>query len=72
MFVIKNINANIVLLFNLAKIFFLHRELNLIIIEITHYFFILWRNSFWIYFYKINMSDMTPEKTLLIVIFGVD
>ena len=59
-FITKHVNANTVLLFNLAKIFFLHRRFNPIIIKIIIKFFISPCDSFWMYFYGINMPNMTP------------
>ena len=35
-------------------------------------FFINFSNFFWMYFYRINMPNMTPQETLLIFIFDVD
>ena len=70
-FVTKHINANIIFCFNLSKIFFSHRKSNPIIITIINKLIIILRNSFWISFYKINMPNMTPKKTLLTVIFDV-
>ena len=34
--------------------------------------FIILRDSFWMYFYWINMPNMTQKKTFLIVVFNVD
>ena len=45
-FIIKHVNANIVLFSNLAKIFFSHRKPNPIIIKIISKFFIFPCNSF--------------------------
>ena len=55
-----HINAKIVLFFNLSKIFFLPREFNSIIIKIISKLFVILCNSFWVYFYWINMPNMTP------------
>ena len=71
-FITKHVNANIVLFFNLAKIFFSHRKPNPIIIKIINKFFTLPCNSFWMYFYRINMPNMTLKKTFLIVFVVVD
>ena len=59
-FITKHVNANVVFCFNLAKIFFSHRKFNSIIIKIINKFFIFFCNSFWMYFYRINMPNMTP------------
>ena len=69
-FITKHINANVVFYFNLAKKLFSHRKTNSIII--IRKLFVVLCNSFWVYFYGINMPNMTPKKTLLIIIFDVD
>ena len=56
----KHVNLNIVFYFNLANIFFWNRKPNPIIIKIISKFFIFPCNSFWMYFYRINMPNMTP------------
>ena len=61
-FVTKHVNANVAFSLNLAKIFFLYRKLNSIIIKIFSQVFITFSNSFWIYFYRIIMPNMTPQK----------
>ena len=66
-----HINTNTVFFFNLAKTFFIYRKFNSIIIEIISKLFIGLCNSFWVYFYKINMPNMIPQKTLLIIILDV-
>ena len=67
-FITKHVNANIVLFFNLAKIFFSHRKkLNSMTIKIINKVFIFPCNSFWMYFCRINM----PNMTFLIIIFDV-
>ena len=71
-FVIKHVNANIGYCFNFAKIFFFHRKFNFIIIKIISKVFIFFCNSFWMYFCRINMPNMTLNKTLFIIIFDVD
>ena len=58
--VTKHINTNTFLFLNLAKKFFLHRIFNFIIIKIISQFFILFCNSIWMYFCRINMPNMTP------------
>ena len=57
-FVTKHVNANVVFCFNLAKIFFSHKKLNFILIEILSKFFTFTHNSFWMYFCGINMPNM--------------
>ena len=59
-FITKHVSPNFVLFFNLAKIFFSHRKFSSIIIKIINKFFIFPCNSFWVYFYGINMPNMTP------------
>ena len=54
-----HINANVVFCFNLAKIFFLHRKFNPIIIKIISKLFIVLWHSFWMYFSWINMPNRT-------------
>ena len=71
-FVTVLIDANTVLFFNFATIFFLHRKFNPIIITIINKLFIILWNYFWMYFWRIKMPNMTPKKTLLIVIFDID
>ena len=71
-FITIHINANVAFLFNLAKIFLSQRKLNPVIIKIISKLFIGLSNSFWMSFYWINMPDMKPKKTLLIVTFDVD
>ena len=71
-FITIHINANVAFLFNLAKIFLSHRELNPVIIKIISKLFIGLSNSFWMSFYGINMPNMKPKKTFLIVTFDVD
>ena len=68
----KNIDANVAFLFNFAKTFFIYRKFNSIIIKIISQFFIFLRNYFWMYFYRVSMSNVISKKTFLIVIFGVD
>ena len=63
-FITKRINANVVFTFNLGKIFPLHRKLNPIIIKTISKFFIILCDSFWMYFYWINMPNMTPSKNI--------
>ena len=58
--IIKHINANIVLSFNLAKTFFSHRKFNSIIVQIISKLFVILCNSFWMYIYGIKMPNMTP------------
>ena len=55
----KNVNANIILFFNLAKVFFLNTKVNSIIFKIISKFFIFRCN----YFYGINMPNITPRKS---------
>ena len=59
-FITKHFNTNIVLFLNNAKIFSLHRKPIFIIIKIISKFFVILCNSFWMYFYSINMRNMTP------------
>ena len=59
-FITKHVNANIVLFFNLGKIFFSHRKFNSILIKIINKLFVILCNSFRMYFYWINMPNMTP------------
>ena len=63
-----HVNANVLLFLSLAKIFFSHRKFNPIIIKTISKFFIVLCDSFWMYFFWINMPNMTPKKTLLIFI----
>ena len=63
-FVTKYVNVNIIFRFNLTKIFFSRRKLNLIIIKIIIKFYIFSCNSFWTYFYWNNMPNMTPRLNL--------
>ena len=69
-FITKHVNANVVLFLNLAKTFFSHRKFNSIIIKIINKIFIFFCDSFWMYFYRINMPYMTPYKIFLIVILN--
>ena len=59
-FITIHINANIILFSILLKSFFSHSKFNSIIIKIISKFFIFPCNSFWMYFYRINMPNMTP------------
>ena len=59
-FITIYINANNVLFFSLAKIFFSYRETNPIIIKIISQLFIILCNSLWMYIYRIDMPNMTP------------
>ena len=59
----KHVNANIILFFNLAKVFFLNTKVNSIIFKIISKFFIFLCNFFWMYFYGINMPNITPRKS---------
>ena len=61
----KKIDANVVFRFNLSKRSFWHRKFNSIIIKMFNKFFIILPNSFWMYFYWINMPNMRPKKTCL-------
>ena len=67
-FIRKNINANVLFCFSFTKFFFWYRKLNFSVIQIINKLFIFLGNSFWIYFYWINMPSMTPNKTFLIII----
>ena len=71
-FITIPIHSNAVLFLNLAKIFFLHRKSNPIIIKIVNKLFVVLCNSFWMYFYGIIMPNMAPKKKCLIVIFDAD
>ena len=71
-FITKHVNANVVLFFNLAKIFFSHRKPNPIIIKLINRLFMFPCNSFCMYVYMIDMPDMTLKKTFFIVIFDSD
>ena len=59
-FITKHVNTNVVLFLNHAKIFSPHRKPTFIIIKIISKFFVILCNSFWMYFYGINMRNMTP------------
>ena len=72
MFITKKIDANVAFRFNFTKIVFQHRKFNSIIVKIVNKLLIFLRNSFWMYFYWINMLYMTTKKALLIVIFDAD
>ena len=56
----KYINANVFSFFNLAKKIFWNKKPNPTIIKIINKLFIFSRNSFWMYYYWLNMSDKTP------------
>ena len=58
-FITKHINANVAFPFNFTKIFSSHRKLSPIIIKIISKLFISLCNSFSMYFYMINMPNMT-------------
>ena len=59
-FITIHINANIALFRTFARIFLIYRKLNSIIIKIISELFISLCNTFWVYFYGINMPNMTP------------
>ena len=69
-FITKHVNVNIVLFFNLAKIFFSNSKSNPIIVKIISKFFIFSRNFFWMYFYRISVSNMTSKKRFLIMLIS--
>ena len=65
----KNIDTNVVFRFNFTK-FFRYRKFNSFIIKVINKLFIFLFNSFWMYFYWVNMSYVTPKKTFLTVVFN--
>ena len=68
-FITKCINAN-VFFFNLANIFFSHRKLNFIIMQIISKFFVILSNSFWMYFYWINMPNIAHFWSLFLMLIS--
>ena len=70
-FITIHINANFFCLV-FTKIFFIYRKFDSIIIKTINKLIISLCNSFWMYFYGIKMPNMTPKKTVFIVIFDVD
>ena len=71
-FIAKYIDTNVIFRVNFTKIFFWYRKCNFSVIKIINKLFIFLRNSFWMYFYWINMPNLTPKETFLMVIFDVD
>ena len=63
-FIAKNIDANVAFHFKFTKFFFWHRKFHSIIIKIINKFFNFLRISFWMYFYWVNMPNMTPKKII--------
>ena len=57
---------------SLIQIFFSYRKPNSIIIKIISKLFVILCNSLWMYFYRIDLPNMTPKETFLIIIFDVD
>ena len=67
-FIIKNIDGNVIFSFNFDKIFFWYRKFNFAVIEIIKKLFIFLCNSFWIFFFLILISPFLDFLTQQVIL----